>query len=309
MLVLTGMFRDMAAAWNDALSAAMPELEIAVGPVEDRPERAEFMLTFAPAASEVARYPNLRFICSGGAGVDGIMGVPDLPPDIPVVRLVDEVLTRRMTQYIVHAVLWHYRRVADYAAAQARAEWAPIEPEPGDRARVGILGLGALGTDAAEKLLTLGCQVGGWSRRPKTTPGVTCHHGAGGLGAFLAQSDILVCLLPLTPQTTGLVDAAFLAQMPRGAYLINPARGGLVVDDDLLAALESGRLSGAALDVFNEEPLPAAHPYWTHPKVVVTPHMASRTDVVSAAPQITENVRRARAGEPLLNLVDREAGY
>ena len=309
MLVLTGMERQMTADFKDALSAEMPDLEIAVGPVEDRPERVEFMLSWAPRADEVARYPNLRFICSGGAGVDGILRVPNLPPDLPIVRLVDEILTQRMTHYVVHAVLHHYRQTNHYEGAQLRAHCAPLDPRAIETSRVGILGLGALGSDAAEKLLALEFSVAGWTRRPKTVPGVTCHHGPDGLRALLAGSDILVCLLPLTAETLGLVDAKLLDRLPRGAYLINPARGGLVDDAAVLAALDSGQLSGAALDVFNEEPLPPDHPYWSHPGVAITPHMASRTHVGSAVPQLAENVRRARAGQPLINQVDRAAGY
>ncbi len=296
MLVMTGIERQMTADFMDALSAEMPDLEIAVGRVEDRPERVEFMLSWAPRAEEVARYPNLRFICSGGAGVDGILRVPNLPPDLPIVRLVDKILTQRMTHYVVHAVLHHYRQTPHHQAAQAKSEWNPIDPRTVEGSRIGILGLGALGGDAAEKLLALEFSVAGWSRRPKTMPGVTNHHGPNGLGALLAGSDILVCLLPMTADTKGMIDAKLLGQLPRGAYLINPARGGLIDDDAVLAALDSGQLSGAALDVFNEEPLPPDHPYWSHPNVAVTPHMASRTHAASAIPQLAENVRRARAG-------------
>lgn len=299
----------MTADFKDALTAEAPELEITVGSVKDQPERVEFMLSWAPRADEIAKYPNLRFICSGGAGVDGILRVPNLPPGLPIVRLVDKILTQRMTHYVVHAVLHHYRRTNHYVAAQARADWAPTEPHSIETSRIGILGLGALGGDAAEKLLALEFSVAGWTRRPKTHPGVTCHHGRDGLDAFLAGTDILICLLPLTPDTRGLVDTKLLGQLPRGAYLINPARGGLVDDDAVMAALESGQLSGAALDVFNEEPLPPNHPYWSHRSVMITPHMASRTHARSAVPQLVENVLRARAGQPLLNQVDREAGY
>lgn len=309
MLVLTGLERQMTADFKEALAAQLPDLEIAIGSVEDRPERVEFMLSWAPREEEVARYPNLRFICSGGAGVDGILRVKNLPLDLPIVRLVDKILTQRMTHYIVHAVLHHFRQTEHYQEAQAKAKWDPATPYSVKGRRIGILGLGALGSDAAEKLLALEFQVAGWSRRPKSMPGVMCHHGPEGLRTLLANTEIIVCLLPLTGDTRGLIDAVFLEQLPRGAYLINPARGGLINDDALLAALDSGHLLGAALDVFNEEPLPSDHPYWSHPGVAVTPHMASRTHAGSAIPQLAENIRRARAGEPLNNQVDREAGY
>lgn len=307
MLVLTGMGRDETAEWEAALTAAAPDLEIVRGPVEDEPDRVKFAVTFLPGAGELAGYANLRFVCAAGAGVDGILGDPSLPPGLPVLRLVDHVLTARMSEYVVHAALHHHRRTAHYVAAQARREWNIREQRVGTR--VGILGLGALGADAAHKLSVLGFAVAGWSRTPKAIPEIESFTGPDGLWALAAQSDVLVCLLPLTAGTRGIVDAALLAQLPDDAYFVNPARGGHVVDDDLLAALDSGRLAGAALDVFNEEPLPADHAFWSHPKVAVTPHVASRTGVRSATPQLVDNIRRARAGRPLLNRVDRDWGY
>ncbi len=216
MLVLTGMERQMTADFKDALTAKAPELEIAVGSVEDTPERVEFMLSWAPRAEEISRYPNLRFICSGGAGVDGILRVPDLPSDLPIVRLVDKILTQRMTHYVVHAVLHHYRRTNHYVAAQARADWAPTEPHGIETSRVGILGLGALGSDAAEKLLALEFSVAGWTRRPKTHRGVTCHHGRDGLGAFLAGSADEIFDSPKTDYTRALMAAAFDLEVAHG---------------------------------------------------------------------------------------------
>ncbi len=307
MLVVTGMSRPEADEWIDALAGVAPDIEVARGPLKDGPERVGFALTFVPGAGELAGYANLRFVCAAGAGVDGILRDDSLPPSLPVLRLVDRVLTERMSEYVVHAVLHHHRRVAHYAAAQARGEWDVREQRDGTR--VGILGLGALGADAAHRLSVLGFSVAGWSRTPKAIPEIESFTGPDGLRALAARSDVLVCLLPLTAETRGIVDAALLAELPDEAYFVNPARGDLVVDDDLLAALASGRLAGAALDVFIEEPLPSGHAYWSHPKVMVTPHVASRTGVRSAAPQLVDNIRRALAGRPLLNRVDRDRGY
>jgi glyoxylate/hydroxypyruvate reductase A len=307
VLVLTGIGRDEAEQWTDALAAAAPNLEVVRGPVEDERERVEFALTFVPAAGEMASYVNLRFVCAGGAGVDGILRDASLPPTLPLLRLVDRVLTARMSEYVVHAVLHHHRRIAHYVAAQARGEWEVREQREGTR--VGILGLGALGADAAHKLSVLGFQVAGWSRTKKAIPEIESFTGPDGLRALTAQSDVLVCLLPLTRDTRGIINSALLAELPEGAYVVNPSRGGLVADNDLLAALSNGRLAGAALDVFNEEPLPADRPYWSHPNVAVTPHVASRTDARSAAPQLLDNIRRARSGRPLLNRIDRDRGY
>jgi glyoxylate/hydroxypyruvate reductase A len=307
MLVLTGMGRDEAAEWTDALKSVAPDVEVVRGPLKEGHERAEFALTFLPEAGELARYANLRFVSAAGAGVDGILRDASLPSKLPVVRLVDRVLTARMSEYVVHAVLHHHRRVAHYTAAQARREWDVRVQRVGTR--VGILGLGALGADAAHKLSVLGFAVAGWSRRTKAIPEIESFTGADGLHRLAARSDVLVCLLPLTAATRSIVDAALLARLPDGATVVNPARGGLVVDEDLLAALDSGRLEGAALDTFKDEPLPADHPYWVNPKVTVTPHVASRTDALSAAAQLVDNMRRARSGRPLLNLVDRDRGY
>jgi glyoxylate/hydroxypyruvate reductase A len=244
-----------------------------------------------------------------GAGVDHLMRPPGPPPGIPVARLVDERLTQGMTEWVLLNVLRFHRQDAEYRAQQAARIWDELPaPDTAER-RIGILGLGALGGDAARKLLALGFPVMGWSRRPKELPGVEGFHGEDGLVAMLARTDILICLLPLTPDTRGVLNARTLGLLPRGAFLLNAARGGHVVQDDLLAALDQGHIAAAALDVFEPEPLPADHPFWTHPQVVLTPHAASITIPRSAAPQVVENVHRVRAGLPPINQVDFSAGY
>jgi glyoxylate/hydroxypyruvate reductase A len=210
---------------------------------------------------------------------------------------------------VVLNVLRFHRQDLDYRAQQAARVWRELPAPVTAETPVGILGLGELGGHAAGLLRGLGFPVMGWSRRPRQVPGVECFHGGEGLAAMAARARILVCLLPLTPETRGIVDGRLLGLLPRGAFLVNGARGGHVVDADLLAALESGQVAGAALDVFEPEPLPAEHPYWAHPRVVMTPHAASITIPASAAPQVVENLGRARAGQTLLNLVDFSAGY
>ncbi|WP_043340076.1 2-hydroxyacid dehydrogenase [Belnapia moabensis] len=296
--------------WRDALLEVDPSLEIRLFPEAGDPAEIEAAVCWtAHDMAELRRYPNLKLLVSMGAGVDHLLRPPGPPPGVPVARLVDERLTQGMTEWVLLNVLRFHRQDPEYRAQQSARIWNELPAPDTARRRIGILGLGALGGDAARALLALGFPVMGWSRRPKSLPGVESFHGDDGLAAMLARSDILVCLLPLTPETRGLLDASRLALLPAGAYLLNSARGGHMVAADVLAALESGRLAGAALDVFEPEPLPPEHPFWTHPKVVLTPHAASITIPRSAAPQVVENIHRARAGLTPLNLVDPAAGY
>ena len=224
-------------------------------------------------------------------------------------RLVDPDLIAQMGEYVCAAALWFHRRFDDYARQQGENLWRPLPPPLTSKRRVGILGLGEIGQDVAAKLVALGFPVHGWSRRPKHLPQVTGYHGDGQLEAFLSQSNILVCLLPLTPATRGILNRDTFARLPAGAYLINVARGGHLVEDDLLEALAGGQIAGAALDVFNQEPLPPEHPFWQHPQIKITPHVAGLTRAETAAPQIAENLARLARGEPLLRRVDAGRGY
>jgi glyoxylate/hydroxypyruvate reductase A len=214
-----------------------------------------------------------------------------------------------MSEYVVMHVLMHHRFFLDYQAQQRAHVWEEIQQVPAAERRVGILGLGALGMECVEKLRPFGFQLLGWSRQPKVAGGVTCFHGPEGLRQMLPQADILVSLLPLTPETRNLLDRKVFGALPKGAYFINAARGGQQVEQDLLAALESGQLAGASLDVFQEEPLPADSPFWDHPRVLLTPHIAAMTMAPTAVAQVIANIRRFERGEPLQNTVDRERGY
>jgi glyoxylate/hydroxypyruvate reductase A len=255
-------------------------------------------------------YPNLKAIFSLGAGVDHLFRDADLPAGVPVVRLVDKALTRNMTEYVVHWVLHYHRGFPQYAELQRRGEWRALPvPDPPERKRVGIMGLGVLGGDVARALLGLGFTVAGWSRTPKQIDGVESFAGDAGLVPFLSRLHNLVCLLPLTPETEGIIDRQTLSALPPGAFVINVARGGHLVEEDLLAALDAGHIAGATLDVFRTEPLPEDHPFWHHPRVVVTPHVASQTDPRSAADEVAANIRRIRAGQPPINIADPTRGY
>jgi glyoxylate/hydroxypyruvate reductase A len=297
-----------AEAWRAAFQKIDPAIDLRVWPDTGAVEDIEFILAWQPRAGDLARYPNLKAVFWLGAGVDWLLAQKDLP-DVPFVRLVDPGLTAGMTEYVVLHTLRYHRRQPEIDAAQRRREWLDIDyPLPWNR-KVGILGLGVLGGDAVRKLKALDFDLAGWSRTAKSIAGVTSFHGEDQLTAFLARTEILVCLLPLTPDTRGIVDAKLLAALPHGACFINAGRGGHVVDADLLAALDSGHIAHATLDVFHAEPLPADHRYWTHPTVTVTPHIASITHAETAAPGIHDGMTRVRAGEKLPNTVDFARGY
>ncbi len=272
------------------------------------PDRIDFAIIWHHSHGSLTRFRNLKAMLVLGAGVDHAVSDPDLP-DVPLGRIVHDQLTAGMCEYVVLHVLRFFRELPRIEANQRERHWQYLAPPDASRTTVGILGLGAIGRQAAAKLQAFDFQVVGWSRSRKSVPGVESFAGQDELPDFLARSEYLVVLLPLTPDTRGIINAANLAHLPDGAYLINLARGGHVVDDDLLAALDSGRVAGAVLDVFNTEPLPEDHPYWQHPNVVVTPHNAGDSLPGPVAPQVAENIRRARDGLPPLHPVDRTAGY
>ena len=241
--------------------------------------------------------PNLKAIFPVGAGVDHIAADPERPKHLPVIRMVEEGLTAGMTEYVVMQVLYHHRDMLAYRHQAAEKIWREIPAVPAHQRRIGILGLGVLGQDAARMLVRFGFDVAGWSRTPKEIEGVTCFHGPEGLDQMLARTDILVCLLPLTPATRGILNGELFAKLPRGACLINVGRGGHQVERDLLEALDSGQLREATLDVFEEEPLPADSPLWSHPQVIVTPHIASMT-MPETAKAVGENIKRMEGIAP-----------
>ena len=296
--------------WKAALLAVEPSLEIRLFPDVGDPAEIEAAVVWTSHdMMELRRYPNLKLIVSMGAGVDHLLRPPGPPPGIPVARLKDVLLTSAMAEWVLLNVLRFHRQDPEYRALQQRKEWLELSAPSTAERRIGILGIGELGSASARVLGSLGFPVMGWSRSAKTLPGVQTFHGADGLMAMAAQSDILICLLPLTTQTRGVLNAKLLSALPRGAYVINGARGGHMVAEDMLAALDSDHIAGAALDVFETEPLPAESRFWSHPKVFLTPHAASITIPSSVAPQVVENIRNLRAGRPLINLVDFSLGY
>jgi glyoxylate/hydroxypyruvate reductase len=300
---------DSAARWRAQLTRLTQELEVRVWPEIGNRAEIDYALVWRPEPGFLASLPNLKLILSLGAGVDHLLGDPQLPSHIPIVRLVDPHMTAAMSEYVVLQVLRLHRRDLDYRTQQEAGVWRELDQQNAAERRVGILGLGKLGQDAANKLTTLGFDVAGWSRSEKSLAGIASYAGVPALALLLGRSEIVVCLLPLTPETKRILNASSLALMPKGAALVNAARGAHLVEDDLLAALASGQISAAVLDVFREEPLPAGHPFWHHPRVIVTPHVAAFTNPTTAAPIILDNIRRFEDGRPLLNQVDPARGY
>ena len=300
---------DRGDTWQRALLALDPDLELREWPDAGDPAGIEYALVWRPPKGELKSYPNLKVIFSMGAGIDHLASDPELPAGVPVVRMVEPGLTVGMTEFVLMSVLTHHRFMLDYAAQRRNKIWREIVQVPPWDRRVGIMGLGVLGGDAAGKLAAMSFDVAGWSRSPKDLPGVTCFHGADGFVPFLERTDILVCLLPLTAETEGILDARVFAALPRGAALISLGRGSQVVEADLLAALESGQIGEATLDVFQHKPLPPDSPFWDHPRVVLTPHVAAMTIAKGACAFVIDNIRRHKAGRPLLHVVDLNKGY
>lgn len=286
---------------------------VAVAAVPDAGSIA-YACVWLPPPGLLATLPNLRAIFSLGAGVDHILCDPALPKDVPVVRIVDPDLTMRMTEYVVLHVLMHHRGQRRYDAQQREHRWYEHHQPPAADVAVGVMGLGVLGQDAAQVLRRLGFQVAGWSRTHKRIDGIETFHGADGLARFLRRTEILVCLLPSTPATRGILCNDLFRQLKHdgalgGAYVINAGRGALQVDDDILAALDDGSLSGATLDVFPTEPLPATSPLWDHPAVTVTPHCAAASDPHALVANILRQMERYEQGLPLEHVIDPAAGY
>ena len=300
---------EEADTWRQRLTALLPDIDFRVYPQVGDPATVDVALAWKAPHGILARLPNLRLICSLGMGVDHLLDDPSLPAGVPIARLVDPNMIEQMSEYVLYGILHFHRRFDVYGAYQQAARWEELPlPHTAER-RIGIMGLGEIGAECARKAAMLGFPVNGWSRTPKSIPGVASFSGTDALAAFLAQVDILVVILPLTAGTAKIIDAATLACLPRGAYFINVARGALVVEENLLAALDSGQLGGALLDVTQTEPLPPSHPLWTHPKVRITPHIAGLTNPVTAVHPIADNIRRLAAGEPLLHRVERDRGY
>jgi len=294
--------------WIPALTKLLPQDRFYTPEAFD-PEAIDIVLVARPPVGLVGRLPNLKLVQSLFMGVDGLLADPAFPRDKPLSRLIDPGMVAAMTESVVAHVLDYHRHHYFYRAQQAQGKWHRLPQYMTSERTIGLLGLGELGTATARLLLACGFKVAGWKRRPGELPGIEVFSGPAGVGGLLARSHVVVCLLPLTAETLGVLDAAAFAKMPKGSAIINVARGGHVVIPDLVAALDSGQLAHAYLDVFDKEPLAADSPLWKHPGVTVTPHTAALTEPRTAMAKVVENIERVRAGRPAQSLVDFSAGY
>ena len=295
--------------WIDALEKLVPEEKFVTLDEVTDPADISCAIIAHPPHGIFSAYRNLRMIGTVTAGVDRLLADPDLPPGVPIVRGGDPAGDPQITENIILHVLRHHRQVPAYAAAQARAEWVRLDQKlTGDR-RVGFLGLGMIARPGAERLRDMGFQVAAWTRTPNDDAGIENFHGPGGFAPFLAASEIIVNLLPLTPATTDILDAEAFAALPQGAAVINLGRGEHVVDADLMAALDSRHLTAATLDVYRTEPLPANDPLWRHPGITLMPHCSRRILPGGIVPRLADGIRKTAAGEMPANTVDRAAEY
>jgi glyoxylate/hydroxypyruvate reductase A len=297
------------APWIEAFASALPEAQVVVWREDADIAPCDYAVLWSPPAALLPQLRQVKAIFVTGAGVDGVMQFAHELAGVPVVRLADAGMAIQLAEYVSWAVLRYFRRVDEYAA-QARARcWQQLPRYERADFTVGILGLGVLGMRVAESLRQLGFPLRAWNRTQRTVDGIECFAGAQALEPFLAGTRVLVCMLPLTPETTNLLDRTRLAQLPRGAYFINVGRGAHVAEADLLMAIHSGQLAGATLDVFRNEPLPVQHPFWDEPRIMITPHIAAATLVPESAQQMAIKMRAFENNEPVQDIVDPSRGY
>ncbi len=295
--------------WIDGFAAALPDAEVVVWREGDDIAPCDYAVTWAPPPAMLALLAHVKAIFVTGAGVDGIMKFKDALPAVPIIRLGDAGMAVQMAEYVAYAVLRYFRRFDEYEAQARRGLWHPLPQYDKEDFTIGVMGMGVLGTRVLDALAPFGFPLRAWSRSQKEREGVICHAGEEGLDGFLRATRVLVCMLPLTLDTADLLSRRRLAQLPRGAYLINVARGAHVNEDDLLALIGEGHIAGATLDVFRTEPLAPSHAFWSEPRVSLTPHVAALTLPDQSALQIAQKIGALERGEPVADLVDRQTGY
>ena len=310
-IVLVHSEGDGGEPWAEALREIMPEVDARVLDQvgDDDRHRVDVAIAWQMPRGVYRTLPNLALIQSIGAGVDHVLQDDTRPDHVPIARVVDPFMARAMTHHVVLQILRWHRQLDRFEANRPDRVWPPSFAFDADALQVAILGFGHLGQDLARSLQVLGIAVAGWARSAKTVEGIETYHGVDGLDALLRRSNVVVCLLPLTAETEGILGRDTFDKLPAGSFIVNVGRGGHVADDELIAALDSGRLSAAALDVFREEPLPADHPFWDDRRIYLTPHIASEVNKPTAAKVFAENIRRVRRGEAPTGLVDLGRGY
>ncbi|WP_288381415.1 glyoxylate/hydroxypyruvate reductase A [uncultured Massilia sp.] len=295
--------------WVREFAALMPQVETVAWKEGVALPPCDYAVVWSPTPALLDQLAHVRAIFLMGAGVDALLKLGDALPPVPIVRLGDAGMGVQMAEYVAHAVLRYYRHFDDYEEQARHGVWDPLPLTPKSEFAIGIMGLGRLGLPVVEAMRLFGFPVRGWSRTPKDIPGVECFHGADGLDAFLRGTRVLVCMLPLTPETANLLDRHNLGKLQQGAYLINVSRGAILAEPDLMTLIRSGHIAGATLDVFRHEPLPAPHPFWNEPRIAITPHISALTMRHDAVLQIRDKIAQLESGQPVDDIVDRDLGY
>jgi glyoxylate/hydroxypyruvate reductase A len=308
-LLIFNSLRGKLEDWALIFKKTYPNLDIREWPNLGNPEDIEYLIIGRPSLEELPTLPNLKLMLTMLAGVEGIFANPALPQGIPLVKGEPEDGDPSLTEYGLTHVLRHHRNLQSYLIYQHAHRWQPIEQKSASEQQIGMLGFGTMAKPIADILVRMKFDVAAWTRTPKHNAVIKIFSGPENFDSFLKRTNILVCLLPFTAETRGILNAAAFIKMPKGASLINLGRGGHIITEDLIAALNSGHLSAATLDVTEPEPLPKDSPLWDHPNVTVLPHVARRPPVTQIAPQFIENIRRFEAGEPLLQLTNKKLGY
>jgi glyoxylate/hydroxypyruvate reductase A len=295
--------------WIRDFAAVLPHCETVVWQEGAAVPACDYAVLWSPTPALLGQLSQVKAIFLMGAGVDALLRFGAALPEVPIVRLGDAGMGKQMAEYVAHAVLRYFRRFDEYETLARAGQWQPLAQFDKDEFTVGVMGAGKLGLPVIETLRHFGFPVRAWSRSQKDVPGVECFAGAGQLDAFLRGSRVLVCMLPLTPETSNLLDRRQLGKLPRGAWLVNVARGAIVAEPDLLALIQSGHIAGATLDVFRNEPLPAQHPFWLEPRITITPHVSAPTILHDAVRQIAAKIDALEQGQPVDDVVDRNRGY